>query len=108
MVSLITLSDGNFGTENDGEDSYLKPTVTVAFPFCLMTKKAPRLQGRLSCSDFSLKIELDAVNQKIPLLIKYNNCREVAILHPDAEPVPSVDREAVAPILEGVTPCRVR
>jgi hypothetical protein len=41
MVSLITLFDGNFGTENSGEESYLQLTIAVTFPFHMMTKQAP-------------------------------------------------------------------
>lgn len=41
MLSLITLFDGNFGTENDGEDLRLQTTLAVAISFRLMTKQAP-------------------------------------------------------------------
>jgi hypothetical protein len=45
LMSLTTLFDGNFGTENDGEEFHLQPTLAVAFPFRLMIKQAPATAG---------------------------------------------------------------
>jgi hypothetical protein len=33
MASLVTLFVGDFGTENDGEELHLQPSVAVTFPF---------------------------------------------------------------------------
>ena len=41
ILSLTTLFDGNFGTDNDGEDWHLQLTLTVAIPIRLMTEQAP-------------------------------------------------------------------
>jgi hypothetical protein len=44
-LSLTTLFDGNFGTDNDGEDLHLQQTLAVAIPIRLMIEQAPTMAG---------------------------------------------------------------
>lgn len=46
-VLLITLSDSNIGSENNGKDLRLQPTMTEEFTFNLKTKQAPKVNTGL-------------------------------------------------------------